>query len=213
MPDRLRDHGTVPPLDRVRDLPADGYFFPNEVAHMLRIVDIDYHQLRRLFRLVREQSGTTLNTGWSRYTLTDIAAVEVAIRLCGGKDKLGRGRRLRIKPVQDACMALHQQGIANPLLDVPLARQGQRILAYVGGTLYDPVTGQTALRAALPLTLMAAGTSDPLLADLLRAESRRKSRRSREHNTRGVVVVGQDSDEAAALPPLSMTTRTSEPLS
>lgn len=197
MPHRLRQHKPRRPAKRLRDRDNDGYFFPREVAHLLGIEDIDYHQLRRLFRLVREQSGTGLNSGWSRYTLTDIAAVKVVIELCGGPEALQPGRRLRIDCVAKACTALREQGIENPLLDVQLERQGDRIFANLSGTLFDPLTGQTALRAMLPNVLRVASSVETELPTRLRQESRRTPRRTTSHRSAGQIPLepgGEGSD-------------------
>lgn len=168
---------------------------------MLGIDDVDYHQLRRLFRLVREQGGGAPNDGWSRYTLTDIAALNIAIELCGGKHALQPGRHLQIEPLRKACRALRQQGIANPLLEVRLERQGRKVFADVGGTLFDPQTGQTALANMLPITQQVAGYADPALLTRLHQESRRKPKRTPNHSGKGSTPI----DTAASGPPEAAT--------
>jgi hypothetical protein len=139
---------TRTPRPRTRDdLPGEGYLFPGEVAELLDCGDIDYHQLRRLFRLVRTQAGVQVRTRkWARYTLKDVAALRIALELCGGSDALARGKHLQMAALEHACTALRVQGVANPLLDVPLHRMGAIIVAEINGVLFDPTSGQTTLR-------------------------------------------------------------------
>lgn len=140
--------GTRAPRPRTRDdLPGEGYLFPGEVAELLGCGDIDYHQLRRLFRLVRAQAGGSARPRkWARYTLKDVAALRLALDLCGGVEALAHGKHLHIAPLERACEALRRQGVANPLLDVPLHRTGTVVIAEINGVLFDPTTGQTTLR-------------------------------------------------------------------
>lgn len=72
-------------------------------------------------------------------------ATAALIELCGGKAALARSRRLRFGPVRDACRALRRQGIDNPLLQVPMIRQGNQVFALVEGTLVVPESGQLVL--------------------------------------------------------------------
>ena len=183
MADPLSAHGPKAPARRVRDLPGDGYYFPGEVADLLGVRAADYHQLRRLFRLVRRHSATPVPAGdrsWSRYTLTDIAAIQVALAICGGPEVLAHGRRLRLAPLERACQALSDLGIANPLLDVRLQIQGRQVLASIDGVVFDPVTGQTALSDVLRLLTPTLGDEPQAseLRGLLRAESRRLPRKA-----------------------------------
>jgi hypothetical protein len=150
MPHRLEQHGPIPPCPRVSADPArTGYFHPREVADILGCPKIDYAQLRRLFKLARLQTGGPVADSdhrWSRYTLRDIAAVEVALRLSGGPESLDLGRRLRVAPVEAAVRSLLDRGIRDPLLEVPMERHGAVIVAAVAGDIIDPTTGQLVLR-------------------------------------------------------------------
>ncbi len=149
MAQRLRDRsGTRSPRPRTRDdLAGEGYLFPGEVAEMLGCQKIDYHQLRRLFRLVRAQAAAPVRERkWARFTLKDIAALRIALDLCGGVPALEEGRRLAITPLERACEALRGQGVGNPLLDVPMTRQGTVVFAEINGLLFDPVNGQLTLK-------------------------------------------------------------------
>lgn len=118
-------------------------FFPGEVARLLGLDGVDYSQLRRLFILARTLRGETPpNRGWSRFTLADLAATEVLVALGGGREVLASGRRLILGRVELTCLALREMGFDNPLLQVPLARDGRRILARVDGYVFEPVSGQ-----------------------------------------------------------------------
>lgn len=78
----------------------------------------------------------------ARYTLVDVAALEVLIGLCGGREALGPGRRLRLANVRAACEALRLQGYSNPLLQVPMVKIGRNVYAIVQKVLIDPTNGQ-----------------------------------------------------------------------
>lgn len=148
MAQRLRERGTRAPRPRTRDdLPGEGYLFPGEVAEMLGCRDIDYRQLRRLFRLVRTQAGAPVRDGkWARFTLKDVAALRVALDLSGGSSALERGKHLQVAPLEHACRALRAQGVSNPLLDVPMKRSGTVVFAEIDGVLFDPLNGQLTLK-------------------------------------------------------------------
>lgn len=150
MAQRLSQRGTRSPRPRVPEEPGqDGYFFPGEVAELLGCRDIDYHQLRRLFRLVRIQAAVPVRERkWARFTLRDIAALRIALNLCGGVAALDEGRHLRIAPLERACAALRDQGVVNPLLDVPMRREGIIVFAEIDGQLFNPVNGQMRLDEA-----------------------------------------------------------------
>lgn len=178
------------PAQRLRNKEDDGYFFPGEVVAMLGLGDIDYQQMRRLFRLVREQSGTPVNAGWSRYSLVDVAALQVLVSLCGGPAALAPQRRLRIECIRKACSALRGLGVENPLLDVRLRRIGDRVYAELDGSILDPVSGQLALAEAFTLARQSVAGEERLggLTKRLQAERRRKTRlRKRDLGT----AVGQ----------------------
>jgi hypothetical protein len=118
--------------------------FPNQVAQLLGVGQVDYGQLRRLFRLVA--SGRTAGRRWTRFTLRDVAAIEVALRLAGGHDALEPGRHLTIKPVEDACRILRERyGLEEPLLEADLRREGSSIVATVRHVTFEPLTGQVLL--------------------------------------------------------------------
>ncbi|MBN7535249.1 hypothetical protein I3U85_13715 [Mycobacteroides abscessus subsp. abscessus] len=189
MADRLVNHDAVSPRKRVRNRADDGYFYPGEVAEMLGVRSIDYHQLRGLFHLIREQSGGGETTrGWSRYTLTDVAALRVALDLCGGADALQKGRHLRLGNLAAVCRALRAQGIANPLLDVQLRRQRSRVYAVIRGTMFDPLTGQTVLADTTTIvTRYVQDENNPALNKKLWTESRRKPRRTKHYDAQGII--------------------------
>ena len=142
----VHDHAAREPATRLgRDLSV-AVFFPGEVARILGLDGIEYGQLRRLFVLARVLRGEPHpDRGWSRFTLADLAAVEVLVGLGGGRECLHRGRHLVLGDVETACQALRRLGVDNPLLQVPMARDGRRILARVGEYVIEPVTGQLAL--------------------------------------------------------------------
>ncbi|MGH2719532.1 MAG: hypothetical protein ACRDJU_13280 [Actinomycetota bacterium] len=141
MAPRTPDCTTKPPSAR-----ADGaaYFYPTEVVRILGLRGIDYAQLRRLLRLVRP-AGSQPSRGWARYSFEDLVAVRVAVGLAGGREALAQGRRLQIAEVERACARLHELGIARPLLEVPLRREGRAVLAECQGMTFRPATGQLAL--------------------------------------------------------------------
>lgn len=141
----LQKHGPVPPRDRLVDFGDEprAIFFPNEVAHALAIRTIDYAQLRSFYRIIRDPDGTRgLPPGWSRYTLTDMAALVVALDLCGGRQALGPGRHLVVDRLRRACRMLYGQGFPQPLLNVKMVREGRAILVDLDGMLLDPLSGQ-----------------------------------------------------------------------
>jgi hypothetical protein len=152
IPRRLQQHTTpTAPSDRLiaRDgRTHDGYFFPGEVARILAIDVIDYRQLRRFYRLIREQSDHAVPSGWSRYTLTDIACLAVAIEICGGPEALEPGSRLVLAKLERVCQLLVQQGISNPLLRVSIGRRGRSITVDLDGVVTEPETGQIIMEAA-----------------------------------------------------------------
>lgn len=189
MADQLRNHSVRHPRRRV--VPGDparsGYFYPGEVAEMEGFTDIDYRQLRRLFKLVRNQADAAVGTdaAWSRYTLRDIAALRIALTLCRNEDAADSGYLL-IAPLERACDALRSQGVGNPLLGVPMIREGRTIFAEVDGVQVDPTTGQMQLRNvhdavrayldASDLTVPAAERSAVRLA--VTRESKHRARRT-----------------------------------
>jgi hypothetical protein len=178
MAGRLARHAEVAPKDRVinsREPTVIGYFYPREVASILEVPEIDYHQLRRLYELARSQAGQPIPKGWARFTLRDVAAIRVAIALTpGGTQAIQTpGRRLRLAPIEHACAALRALGVANPLLEVTLHLYGRSVVAEINGELFDPVSGQIALRGAYSTTsrfLLTRGIRDADLQARLRDE-------------------------------------------
>lgn len=143
------------PADRVPgEAAGGGYFYVGEAARILGL-DLDYRQVRALFLLAREQRGASFQDQtekrWSRFTLEDLATVRVLVELCGGPTALSNGKRLRLRPIRDACMWLHRHGVANPLLEVDLDIQGNRVFASFNGALVETRTGQLALDMHLKL--------------------------------------------------------------
>lgn len=109
---------------------------------------MDYHQLRRLFRLVRKQAclESPEPSKWSRFTFKDLVALKVAVALAGGREALSKGRRLRLKEVERICQRLGEDfGLANPLTEVVLRRRGKSTVARVQGLWFEPASGQITL--------------------------------------------------------------------
>lgn len=177
--DRVQNHEARRPRRRVipDGVTEGGMFYPGEVARMEDFADIDYRQLRRLFELVRSQANSPLGPAraWSRYTLRDIAALKVAVRLCRNPDDPG-SRYLVIAPLERACAALRAEGIDNPLLDVPMGREGRKIFAEIDGARIDPTNGQMQLRDAHDEVLAYLEHSDITVAAAERSAARRAIR-------------------------------------
>ena len=149
MADRVSNHRERAPRARLRSDLAAAEFFPGEVARLLGLEGVDYAQLRDLHRIGRRARGlATPGRKWARYTLADLAAVEVLVTLGGGRDALSKGRRLVLGDIVRTCDALRGLGFDNPLLQVPMARDGRRILARVNGFVLEPTTGQLVLESA-----------------------------------------------------------------
>jgi hypothetical protein len=184
---RVADHSEQAPASR-RAVPADVEFFPGEAARLLRLDGIDYSQLRQLYVLARRLRGAQApGRGWSRFTLADLAAVEVLVELGGGRDRLAVGRRLVLGRIQATCVALVELGFDNPLLQVPLKRDGRRILARIDAYVFEPATGQLVIddvagRVGLFL-------EDRLIKDRrVRAAINAECRRLRPRRRRSLVV-------------------------
>ena len=104
----------------------------------------DLRQLRRLLDLVRTQAGYPKpGREWARFTLGDLTALRIAISICENSDD--GGRYLVISPLEEACRTLRSQGVTNPLLDVPMVREGRTVFAEIDGVLTNPRTGQMQL--------------------------------------------------------------------
>ena len=181
----ISEHAELRPAERTRGGLVEAHFFPGEVARLLRLGDIDYSCLRRLFVLARTTRGEEPpSPSWARFNLTDLAATEVLVSLGGGRECLQPGRRLVLGDIEPACEALRAMGIGNPLLDVPLARSGRRILALVGKYVLTPSTGQLALDYAqdqVEQFLRVRLIEDRAVRAAIRAERRRiQPKRSRQ---------------------------------
>lgn len=138
---RTPDTTTKPPAKR-----ADGatYFYAAEVVRVLGLQGIDYAQLRRLLRLARQPDAAP-GRRWARFTFEDLVAVRVAVGLAGGTTALSAGRRLQLAELERACTRLRLLGVANPLLEVPLRREGRTIIAEIDGVTFRPATDQLLL--------------------------------------------------------------------
>lgn len=126
---------------------------------------------------------------WTRFSVVDIACAQVVIRLMGGPEGFGSlykqraeaaidGRRLksprpRLEPLSRACERLHQLGVANPLLDVELRKDGDSYKVKIAGVLIDPSTGQALLDEALQTTIniLDIYSYDPELRSVLAAQA------------------------------------------
>jgi hypothetical protein len=153
------------------------------VAEIVGCTELDYYQLRRLFRLVRYQAGREVtDSRWARYSLRDIAALRVVIELAGGRAAMRRGRRLQLAAIEGACAALIAAGVTEPLLEVPLVRQGRAVFAVINGSIIDPTNGQTVLREAFESAAAWLADREATLLDRLREERDRAvtQRESRE---------------------------------
>lgn len=140
---RTYQHSPIKPAENVRSS-----FYPGEVARILGLEGMDYHQMRRLFRLVRQQAGSESpeTHKWSRFTFKDLVATKVAIALAGGKEALSKGRHLRLKEVERTCERLREVfGLENPLTEVVLRRRGPVTVAHVQGLWFEPANGQMVL--------------------------------------------------------------------
>jgi hypothetical protein len=192
MADKVHRHREKPPAARIRSEVPSAVFFPGEVARLLGLEGVDYAQLRQLFVLTHTLRGEPEpGRGWSRFTLADLAATEVLVDLGGGREALARGRRLVFGDVERACDALRAMGFDNPLLQVPMARHGRRILARVGSHVIEPTSGQMALETAGDL--IDAFLESRLIADRrVRAAIRAERRRLRPSWNRKVISTGLD---------------------
>lgn len=138
---RTPDTTSKPPAKR-----GDGatYFYAAEVVRVLGLQGIDYAQLRRLLRVARRPEAAP-DRKWARFTFEDLVAVRVAVDLAGGTAALSAGRRLQLAELERACARLRALGVANPLLEVPLRREGRTIVAEIDGVTFRPATGQLSL--------------------------------------------------------------------
>lgn len=177
MTKRLREYGKlqtrVPKARIAADSTTDGYFYAGEAARILGLDELDYQQVRRLFVFVREQSGTPLQESherrWARFTIRDLACMEALVELCGGKEALKEGRRLRIQPVRRACTWLREQGVTNPLLQVPMIRTGDQVFVVLHDTVIQLASGQLVLEGMIELVSNHLGNELDIDRDLLAA--------------------------------------------
>lgn len=180
----------------MRSDPAQAVFFPGEVARLLRLDGIDYAQLRQLYVLARVLRGEpTPGRQWARFSLADLAATEVLVSLGGGRHALTRGRRLVLGEIEATCAALTAMGFDNPLLQVPMTRDGRRILARVGAYILEPATGQLVLAtvdASIEAFLAERLITDAKVRSAIRAERNRvrPTRRRRLLADGGVGTLG-----------------------
>ena len=140
---RTNQHSPTKPAEIIRSS-----FYPGEVARILGLEGVDYHQLRRLYRLVREQASLEIPGArkWSRFTFKDLVSLKVAVALAGGKEALSKGRHLRLKEVERTCQRLREDfGLENPLAEVVLRRRGKNTVARVQGLWFEPTSGQMVL--------------------------------------------------------------------
>jgi hypothetical protein len=138
---RTPDGTSKPPSERSK---GAAYFYAAEVVRILGLQGIDYAQLRRLLCLARP-TGDPPTRGWGRFSFEDLVAIRVAVRLAGGTEALAKSRRLQLAEVERTCARLRELGIVQPLLEVPLRREGRAVLADFHGVTFRPATGQLAL--------------------------------------------------------------------
>lgn len=130
-----------PPADRKAGRVS---YYPGEVAQILKLTTVDYHQLRRFFEIIDPTLRSEAERGrkkwtWTRYTFRHIVALRTALRLAGHES----GQRLDIQLVRRACAVLRDQfARTSPLTDTQLSRLGDTIVARIGGKLFDAATGQ-----------------------------------------------------------------------
>jgi hypothetical protein len=119
-------------------------FFPGEAAEILGLGAVDHARLRRLKRLRDTCAGrdSELGSSWLRLDITDLVAIQVLIDIGGGQDRLRDGRRVRTHGVVQVCERLRTLGHDDPLVQVPLARHGSRVVAYIAASWIEPASGQ-----------------------------------------------------------------------
>jgi hypothetical protein len=122
--------------------------------------------IREQLQSGREVSGSR----WARFSLRDIAALRVVIELAGGRAAMQPGRRLQLAAIQRACAALLAAGITEPLLEVPLARQGKAVYAMINGSIIDPTNGKTVLQETYESAAAWLTAREAALLDRLREE-------------------------------------------
>jgi hypothetical protein len=136
-----------PPRNRLRNVRP--YFYPGEVVRILNLEGVDYHQLRRLFRLVLSSRDLPLRATrrWARFTFQDLLAVKLALDLAGGAAALKPGHRLRLAALARTCETLRSKyGLEYPLREAKLERVGATLLAKIKAVEFEPATGQLVMR-------------------------------------------------------------------
>jgi hypothetical protein len=125
-------------------------FYAGEVTRILKLKDVDYVQLRRLFNLVRgnELSDDTLTNEagtsrrWRRFTFRDMHALRVAARIVLGAPD-DATRRARISKLKIACDHLRERcGLADPLLEARFTAEGGEVFVQLRGKYFDASTRQ-----------------------------------------------------------------------
>ena len=132
-----------PPALRHATESVNEFFYASEAAQVLGVPEIEYRQLRKLVEVVRDGREMP-ERAWARYSLADVAGLQIVIDLVGGPDAFRPGgrMRMRLQPVRDAIAALRSMGFPHPLIEVPLSLEGDRIVAHLQGVVIDPRTGQ-----------------------------------------------------------------------
>lgn len=184
MSSKPEDHRLREPQPRPRLGPTrDAVFFPGEVARLLQLNNIDYDQLRRMWVLAHAARGEAVpSRRWARFTLRDLAATEVVVGLAGRRDRLATSRHLNFRGIAETCEALRVLGFDDPLIQVPMIRDGSRILAQVGEYVIVPTTNQMALDYASDMVeeyIKSRTIEDQEVRDAIRDERRRS--RARRH--------------------------------
>jgi hypothetical protein len=173
-------------------------FYATEAVRILKVEGVDYEQLRRLHRLVAPTEARAAGARWVRFTEEDLVAAAVAIELLGGPGAFGQGRRLPWQAVEKACeMLRNHYGVARPLHDARLSREGNRIVAHHEGLVFEPVTGQSVLDSveagmrAYSRTTPFKGRpkGDAPVQVLARLRDRKPARRARSQEAGTVVLV------------------------
>jgi hypothetical protein len=119
-----------------------GAFFAGEVIRILRLHDLDYDQLHRLFKIVRGAPRAADEQGaWRRFTFADLASLKVAAALVGARSR--QTRRLRLKQLAEVCRHLREEfGIEHPLLHTKLRAVGGTIVVQLEGKYFDATATQ-----------------------------------------------------------------------
>jgi hypothetical protein len=121
---------------------AEEAFYPGEVVRILGFKEIDYRQLRDLWKLVSPTRKMPAEK-WARYTFKDLVLLRNAVELAGGTETLSLGKRLRVRHLSRVLKVLRLRlGVSDPLTEIRLERVGASILAHVSGAELDPLKSQ-----------------------------------------------------------------------